>query len=96
MQLTLDTDTQTMTLTEAGQTRTLNELAKGSIAVKVSPWAYVKLDGKQLGETPISARTVYEGAHVIELSNTNLNVTRRLEVKVKGGEARVVSVDLEE
>ena len=88
---------QTVELTfVAGQTQTLNELAKGMIAVKVVPWAYVKLDGKQLGETPISARTVYEGVHVVELNNTNLNVSRRLEVKVKAGETRVVSVNLEE
>ena len=80
----------------AGQTFSITELAKGSIAVKVLPWAYVKLDGKPLGETPISARPVYEGVHVVELSNTNLNVNKRIEVKVKGGEARVVSLTLEE
>ena len=80
----------------AGQTSSITELAKGSIAVKVVPWAYVKLDGKPLGETPITARPVYEGVHVVELSNTNLNVNRRLEVKVKGGEARVVNLTLEE
>ena len=79
----------------AGETSTIAELAKGLLVVKVEPWAYVKLDGKQLGETPIPARQVYEGVHSLELTNTNLNETRRLEVKVKAGETRVVSVNLE-
>ena len=56
----------------------------------------MKLDGKQLGQTPIAARQVYEGVHVLELNNTNLHETRRFEVKVKAGETRSVSVNLEE
>ena len=88
---------QTVLVTiEPGQTSTITELAKGLLVVKVEPWAYVKLDGKQLGQTPIPARQVYEGVHSLELSNTNLNETRRLEVKVKAGETRTVNVDLEE
>jgi hypothetical protein len=83
-----------VTLT-AGQTSTISELAKGAIVVKVEPWAYVKIDGKQLGQSPIPARQVYEGVHVVELNNTNLHETRRLEVKVKAGETRTVSVNLE-
>jgi hypothetical protein len=62
--------------------------------VKVEPWAYVKIDGKQLGQSPVSAK-FYEGVHVIELNNTNLHETRRLEVKVKAGETRTISVNLE-
>ena len=88
---------QTMALTlQAGQTSAITELAKGLLVVKVEPWAYVKVDGKQLGQTPIPARPLYEGVHVVELTNTNLNESRRLEVKVKGGETRTVSVNLEE
>ncbi|MDP1826589.1 MAG: serine/threonine-protein kinase [Archangium sp.] len=88
---------QTVLVTiEPGQTSTISELAKGLLVVKVEPWAYVKLDGKQLGQTPIPARQVYEGVHSLELSNTNLNETRRLEVKVKAGETRTVSINLEE
>jgi serine/threonine-protein kinase len=88
---------QTLLVTiEPGQTSTVNELAKGLLVVKVEPPADVKLDGKQLGQTPIPARQVYEGVHSLELSNTNLNETRRLEVKVKAGETRTVSVNLEE
>jgi eukaryotic-like serine/threonine-protein kinase len=79
----------------AGQTASISELAKGTLVVKVEPWAYVKLDGKQLGQTPIPARQVYEGVHVVELNNTNLNENRRVEVKIKAGETRTISVNLE-
>ena len=88
---------QTMQVTlEAGQTSALTDLPKGTLVVKVEPWAYVKVDGKQLGQTPIPARQLYEGVHVVELNNTNLNESRRLEVKVKAGETRTVSVNLED
>jgi serine/threonine-protein kinase len=80
----------------AGQTASLAELAKGTLVVKVEPWAYVKVDGKPLGQSPIPARSLYEGVHVVELNNNNLHETRRFEVKVKAGETRVVSVNLEE
>ena len=71
---------QTLTVTlEEGQPTTISELGKGLLVVKVEPWAYVKLDGKQLGQTPIPARQVYEGVHLIELNNTNLHETRRFE-----------------
>jgi hypothetical protein len=33
---------------------------------------------------------------VLELSNTELNINRRIDVKVKSGEAKVVDVNLEE
>jgi len=88
---------QVMNVTlQAGQTSALTDLPKGTLVVKVEPWAYVKVDGKQLGQTPIPARQLYEGVHVVELNNTNLNESRRIEVKVKAGETRTVSVNLED
>ncbi len=80
---------------EAGDTVEVKELARGSLVVKAKPWAYVKLDGKMLGQTPVSQK-VFEGTHLVELNNTNSNEKRRLEVKVKANETRTVNVDLEE
>jgi len=79
---------------KAGETATVAELRKGTLAVKADPWAYVKIDGRPAGQTPVR-RELYEGPHSVELSNTELNVTKRLEVTVKGGEVRPVSVKLE-
>ncbi len=79
---------------KAGQTSAISELRKGTLAVKAEPWAYVKIDGRPAGQTPVR-REVYEGPHVLELSNTELNVTKRVEVSVKGGEVKPLNVHLE-
>ena len=80
---------------KAGETFEVKELAKGTLVLKVKPWAYVKLDGRTLGQTPIDPRQLYEGVHVLELNNTENNESRRIEVRVKGGETKTVNVDLE-
>ncbi|MBL8957488.1 MAG: serine/threonine protein kinase [Myxococcaceae bacterium] len=77
-----------------GQTANITELRKGTLAVKVEPWAYVKIDGRPAGQTPVR-RELYEGPHTVELSNTELNITKRLDVTVKGGDTRQLSVKLE-
>ncbi len=92
----LGIDQTVQIILEAGEVGSITELAKGLLVVKADPWAYVKIDGKQLGQTPIPGQRVYEGVHVVELNNTNLNVTKRLEVKVKGGETRTVNVKLDD
>jgi serine/threonine-protein kinase len=79
-----------------GEVAHIAAMRKGSLTLKVEPWAYVKLDGRSLGQTPIGKQALYEGAHVIELSNTELNINRHIDVKVKSGEAKVVDVNLEE
>jgi serine/threonine-protein kinase len=81
---------------QPGAVAHISELRKGSLALKVEPWAYVKLDGRSLGQTPIGKRELYEGPHVLELSNSELNVNKRIELKVKANEAKVVSLNLEE
>lgn len=78
-----------------GEKFELKELAKGTLVLKVTPWAYVKLDGRNLGQTPIEPRPLYEGTHVLELNNTESNEHRRIEVKVKGGETKALNVNLD-
>jgi serine/threonine-protein kinase len=79
----------------AGGTVTLDELATGKLVVKAEPWAYVKVDGKKYGETPVVVSKLFEGTHVVELENLNLHESRRVEAKVKRGETRTVSIDFE-
>ncbi|MFT3840690.1 MAG: protein kinase [Myxococcaceae bacterium] len=78
-----------------GEKFELKELAKGTLVLKVTPWAYVKLDGRNLGQTPIEPRALFEGTHVLELNNTESNEHRRIEVKVKGGETKALNVNLD-
>jgi len=79
----------------AGDSVALEELSTGRLVVKAEPFASVKVDGKKLGETPVTLPKVFEGPHVVELFNTRYNETRRVEVKVRRGETRTVSVDFD-
>jgi serine/threonine-protein kinase len=63
---------------------------KGRIKVSVEPWADVVLDGRALGETPIAPQTVYEGDHVLTLSNPRLGKKETVRVKVRAGETALV------
>ena len=69
--------------------------ATASLEVRVSPWAEVKVDGRHVGSTPLPWMQVYEGKHVIELTNPDLNQTRRVTVELKAGERRTVRESFE-
>jgi serine/threonine-protein kinase len=79
-----------------GEVATVDSLARGALVVKAEPWASVKVNGRSMGMTPVTAKGLYEGVHVVEAENANLHLTRRLEVKVKSGETKVVSIDFED
>ncbi|MBL8915844.1 MAG: serine/threonine protein kinase [Archangium sp.] len=79
---------------EAGATTTINTLARGTLVVKADPWAYVKVDGKSYGQTPVTVKGLFEGPHFVELNNVGLNETRKRTVKVQGGETKSLSVNL--
>ena len=87
-------DQQLKLTLEAGATTTVNTLARGTLNVKAEPWAYVKVDGKSYGQTPVTVKGLFEGPHLVELNNVGLNETRKRTVKVIGGEAKTLSVDL--
>lgn len=79
---------------EAGATTTINTLARGALVVKADPWAYVKVDGKSYGQTPVTVKGLFEGPHSVELNNVGLNETRKRTVKIQGGESKTLSVNL--
>ncbi|MBL8955137.1 MAG: protein kinase [Myxococcaceae bacterium] len=63
---------------------------KGTLHVRVDPWAEVTLDGRALGVTPVAPVSVYAGRHVVDLVNDDLKQRRRVEVEVMAGEAKVL------
>ena len=54
-----------------------------SVPFRVRPWAYVTIDGKDYGETPIEP-TLTVGKHTVVLKNPNFK-TRTIELVVKPG-----------
>ncbi len=67
----------------------------GKLSFRIRPFATVFLDGKLLGETPISTQLVSVGRHQVRLVNEALNKDVAMEVIVKPGE-NAVKLNLKE
>ncbi len=65
-------------------------IGKGSIEVRVSPWASVKIDGRAIGDTPLPPQELLEGRHTIELSNAKLGKSKKLTVQLSAGDKKLV------
>jgi tRNA A-37 threonylcarbamoyl transferase component Bud32 len=62
----------------------------GSLDVVVSPWARVRVDGVDQGQTPLRGLRLSAGLHTVEISNRELERRERVKVKVGGGRQAVV------
>ena len=66
----------------------------GTIDITVFPWAKVRIDGKNVGQTPLRGKRLTAGWHTIVVHNSELNRRRRLRVKiVAGGKATPIRLD---
>ena len=70
--------------------------ANGQLEFRVRPYASVYLDGKALGETPLSSLEVAGGVHQIRLVNAELKKDESFEVSIKAGQSTIVKRDLSE
>jgi serine/threonine protein kinase len=61
---------------------------KGRLNVSSSPWADVFIDGRKLGTTPLAAREVWEGRHVVRLVGPQSEKT--VTVDVVAGQTAVI------
>jgi len=66
----------------------------GRVTVRVNPWAEVYLANKKLGVTPFDPVEVPAGSATFTLKNSQLNVTRKVTVKVPAGGNVVLRADL--
>jgi len=61
--------------------------------INAEPWAYVRIDGKKMGATPLARLPLEEGAHLLRLERAGLVSIERT-VHVVAGQAQVVDLDL--
>ncbi len=87
--------TRTLRVT-AGMPQVTFEFQKGELEVRSSPWAYVSIDGKPLGSTPVPIQQLYEGSHAILLERPDLGVRALKQVLVVRGERQVLRHVLDE
>ena len=64
-----------------------------TLGVSARPWATVSIDGHELGDTPVRT-SLAPGAHLVVLTNTERQVTRRVRLQLAPGEHRVINEDL--
>jgi hypothetical protein len=55
----------------------------GKLDIFVSPWARVKIDGRDVGHTPVLNYRLPAGSHRIELRNPELNKSESFKVRVR-------------
>jgi len=69
---------------------------KGSLELRIFPYATVFVDGRRLGETPMGPALLPAGHHTVKLVNATLSkvVTRTIEVKPE--QSTVLKVNLQE
>ncbi len=72
------------------------ELAPGSVQLRVNPYAEVFLGAKRLGVTPMPPIKLPAGSHVLTLKNDELQLTRKVTVRVQPGQTSMLRVDLME
>ena len=87
---------QNITLKAGGHQRLHIAPRKGTITIRVRPWAKVTLDGKALGTTPIPSQKVYEGYHKLVLTNDNPKSVKKMRVKVEPGKETVLKVRMDQ
>jgi serine/threonine-protein kinase len=66
----------------------------GMLTIYSSPWARVKLDGHDVGETPIIEKVVSAGRHKLELTNPDTHLRRSVTVVVAANRKNVQKVKL--
>lgn len=71
-------------------------VAKGSLEIRIRPYATVYLDGKLIGETPVPAQTVFEGKHELKLVNRDLKYEKSFDIVVRPGQTTPFKKNLEE
>ncbi|MBW2730989.1 MAG: serine/threonine protein kinase [Deltaproteobacteria bacterium] len=62
----------------------------GYVAVQVTPWAWVQIDGGRRLQTPVTKFKLREGRHTLRLSNAELKKSETLRIAIKKGELKTI------
>ena len=86
---------RSVTIKRGGRHRLRVVPKKGTLVVRVRPWALVTLDGRRMGTTPIPAIKLFEGPHVIVLENNKIGARMGRRIVIRGGQEKVLKVRLQ-
>ena len=66
----------------------------GTLEINVRPWAYVYVDGKEMGMTPLEPLELMVGEHVVLVKNRKLAEERSFRILIKANEVISKNVNL--
>ncbi|ATB30221.1 serine/threonine protein kinase [Melittangium boletus] len=69
---------------------------KGSLELRIVPYATVFVDGRRLGETPMGPALLPAGHHTVKLVNAKLSKVVTRTIEVKPAQSTVLKVNLQE
>jgi len=67
---------------------------EGTLDLIADPWAYVEIEGRDLGQTPLLGLRLRAGTHHVRLRNPHLHVDKEIVVRIKAGGTTKESVKL--
>ena len=67
---------------------------KGKLKINVRPWAYVYVDGKEMGMTPLEPLELMVGEHVVLVKNGKLAEERSFRILIRANEVISKNVNL--
>ncbi len=67
---------------------------QGRLRIAVAPWAKVKIDGTEVGVTPLQEQVLVEGTHHIELENPDIARRHDQLVRIQPGKVVAIRIDL--
>ena len=70
------------------------EAGFGELSIDAEPWAYVSVQGRALGPTPLAHVRLPAGQHRVVLENPDHKVTRTVAISIKNDQRTSVRVRL--
>lgn len=67
-------------------------LAYGALGVQSIPWAEVHIDGRSIGQTPISSHRLPVGRYRLQASNPELHWTHETTIDIRQGQTEVIQL----
>jgi eukaryotic-like serine/threonine-protein kinase len=71
------------------------KIGSGVLRLNSRPWAEVSIDGKRVGNTPLTNHPLPAGAHTVRLVNPQFGLKKTLKIEIEPGQTLTQVVDLE-
>ena len=87
LELQLEAETQVVGADDSPSVKKpVAKMKQGRLKVKVKSWAYIYLNGRKVGETPIQPIRLAPGTYTIKLENPQLGKSVVKKIQIKPGQ----------